>query len=82
MMNKEEIDEIPTGSNLRTIGSNYYLASYIAGLYNITSGGTIDAYGYNNPHGVRPVVVLKDNTLTTGKITDAVGQVAWSLVAL
>ncbi len=79
-MTKSEVDAIAQSSDLRNIGSYYWLASpYGSDLWNVTSTGLVD-YGRNSSYGVRPVVVLKSNIKTTGKVKDAVGNDAWNLV--
>ena len=83
-MNYGEADAIAQSSDLRTIGTRYFLANAYdnsALWYMKESGSTYQWYSYEHSYGFRPVVILKPNIKTTGKVKDVVGQDAWSLIA-
>ena len=69
------------GNDLRNIGSEYWLASK-NGQYHLymvrASGG--EAWSHTAAMGFRPVIVLKSETLTNGKIKDQFNNDAWKLI--
>ena len=84
-INKDELESIAQSNNLRMTGLWYWSASHCSDNFmcNIASDGNIYYYNdeFDDAFGIRPVIVLKEGIKTTGKTTDVVGQVAWSLVA-
>ncbi len=82
-MKYEEAQTIEQSSNLRNIGSRYWLGT-VAGEWWVRS--VFEDGGFNTNHsnlyGYRPVVVLKTGILTTGKGQDEFDQDAWQLVEM
>ena len=72
-----------TTDTLRTTGAYYWLASSysITHLYHGGFEGNVDFNINDNPFGIRPIIVLKQDIKTTGKTIDVVGNDAWTLVA-
>ena len=80
MMTYDEANAINQADTLRKAGFHWWLATAY-GLYdlaNMSKTGYLN-YGNNSSWGIRPVIVLKQGIKTSGKTTDAVGQVAWNL---
>ncbi len=82
-MTKADLDTItPESNTLRKTGEMYWLANANSGyLWYVTTYGTfVDGYSGTYSYGFRPVIVLKQGMLTTGKVKDEFNQDAWSLV--
>ncbi len=72
-----------TSNDLRNTGAYYWLADAgdSARLYLVGNAGNINGSSSDLSYGFRPVVVLKEGILTTGKGIDEFKQEAWTLVA-
>ena len=83
-MSYEELKIIQEDTDLRIIGTNYWLASNdnSRNLYTVDIDGSLSRSASSHARGYRPVVELKAKILTTGEGQNEFGQKAWELVKM